>query len=252
MKKIRMGIIGGTRGMGKWFADYFRGKGLHVEVVGKRDENDIPLLASRCNAVVVAVPITVTTETIRRAGPHMSEDSLLMDLTSLKVEPVREMLESSACEVIGLHPLFGPGVSSLRGENVFIYAARGKRWFPWLEHMLLCDGGRLVQTTPEKHDEMMAYVQVLTHLGTVVTGMVLRESAIHPADLLRFSTPAFRSGIAMMEKIFRTNPRLYGELIALNPKSHGVAEAFRRNLSRVLSFVGEQDGEGLARWIKGV
>lgn len=237
--------------MGKWFADYFLSKGFPVEVLGRREEDDIPALASGSNAVVVAVPIGVTINTIRKAGPHMREDALLLDLTSLKVSPVREMLESSACEVIGLHPLFGPGVPALRGENIFICAARGKRWLPWLKEMLVQDGARLVETTPEKHDEMMAYVQALTHLSTIMTGLVLKESGIEQEDFLRFSTPAFRTGITMVDKVFRKNPRLYGDIIALNPKTAAIAEAFRRNLSRVMGFIDERDAEGLARWIKG-
>lgn len=252
MKKNRIGIIGGTRGMGRWFADYFTAKGLPVEVSGKGEEDGIPALAGRSDVLCVAVPIGVTVDTIRKAGPHVREDALLMDLTSVKVEPVRAMVESAGSEVIGLHPLFGPGVAALQGENIFICAARGKRWLPWLKEMLLLDGARLVETTPEKHDEMMAYVQVLTHLGTIVTGRVLKESGIDLSELLGFSTPAFRTGLAMAEKVFGENPRLYGDILAHNPGSRAVAGAFQRNLRRVVGFIDAQDADGLTRWIKEV
>jgi prephenate dehydrogenase len=252
MKRIRISIIGGEAGMGKWFAEYFRARGCAVRVSGKNADNGIPALVRNSNIVVISVPIRVTGEVIRKVGPHMGEDALLMDLTSLKMEPVRAMLESSVSEVIGLHPLFGPSVPTLQGENIFVCVARGQRWFPWLKDILLQDGGRLVETTPEKHDEMMAHVQTLTHLGTVVAGLVLRESGIDQEDFLRFSTPAFRAGIAMMDRIFRVNPRLYGDILALNPRASSIAEAFQRNLSRIRGFIDEQDAEGLTRWIQGI
>jgi prephenate dehydrogenase len=250
MKKTRIGIVGGTRGMGKWFAEYLMEKGYAVEVLGKGGECEIPALAARSHVLVVAVPIAATIETIRNAGPHMAADGLLMDLTSLKAEPVKAMLEHSRSEVIGLHPLFGPGVPTLREENVFIWPARSGRWLPWLRSMLLHDGARLVETTPEKHDEMMGYVQVLTHLSTIAAGLVLRESGIGQEEFWRFSTPAFRAGLERRDKIFLTNPRLYGELIALNPKAGAVAEAFERNLSRVRGVIEGRGAEGLMELIQ--
>ena len=41
-------------------------------------------------------------------------NALIMDLTSLKKEPVEAMLKYSEAEVIGIHPLFGPRERSLR------------------------------------------------------------------------------------------------------------------------------------------
>ena len=67
--------------------------------------------------VVVSVPIEVTVKVIEQVGPLMQKDALLMDLTSLKAEPVAAMLRSSVAEVIGLHPLFGPAVDTLAGHT---------------------------------------------------------------------------------------------------------------------------------------
>lgn len=249
-KEIRIYVIGGTGGMGKWFADFLRSKGHTVRVSGKDQEASIPAFAAWADAVVVSVPINGTLETIRKVGPHMRKNDLLMDLTSLKQEPVRKMLECSGSEVIGLHPLFGPTVHDLKGENVVICPARGKGWLPWVRGLFLEDGAHLVEATPEKHDEMMAYVQVLTHLGTIVTGLTLEDSGIEPKELLRFSTPAFRTRMAAVDKVFRFNPRLYGDILALNLNAGAIARAFQRNVSRVLDFIGEKDSEGLTHWIK--
>src|SRR5208337_4995691 len=102
---------GGTGGMGRIFAELFRQQGYRVLVSGRRQGPDIPAMTAQCQVIIVSVPIGITVEIIERIGPLMEEDALLMDLTSLKTEPVQAMLRSSQAEVIGLHPLFGPGVA---------------------------------------------------------------------------------------------------------------------------------------------
>ena len=215
--KVHIGVIGGTGGMGRWFADFMLAQGCTVEVMGKGQEREIPAFAARASVVVVSVPIHVTLEVIGKAGPHVRRDGLLMDLTSVKTEPVKRMLECSQSEVVGLHPLFGPGVSSIRGENLALCPARGKRWVSWLRDLLRSSGAHVVETTPERHDEMMSFVQVLTHLCTIVAGLSLHESGMDHEELLSFSTPAFRAQMGLVEKIFGANPRLYADILIGQP-----------------------------------
>jgi prephenate dehydrogenase len=221
--------------MGRWFARFLERDGHLVHVSGRKTGMDIPALAQRSQVVVVSVPISVTGQVIQAVGPHMRGDSLLMDLTSLKAKPVSSMLEWSASEVIGMHPLFGPSARSMRGKNIVICPARGKRWLPWLRETLSRHGARLMETTPERHDELMAVVQGLTHLNTLTMGLVLTRMAVSPLELRGLSTPMLQTKLAMIRKVFRRNPRLYAEIIALNPHAEeilrqyeGALEALRR------------------------
>src|SRR5512136_92240 len=96
LKKTEIGVIGGTRGMGNWFARFLEKEGCTVRVCGRNGgEPDIAEMAGTCQVVVVSVPIGVTGEVIAKVGPHMRETSLLMDLTSLKRDSVKDMLETS-------------------------------------------------------------------------------------------------------------------------------------------------------------
>src|SRR4030042_6507855 len=129
---IQIGIIGGTGGMGKIFAALFRQEGYGVHISGRTRGPDMPTMADTCKVVIVSVPIGITVEIIEQIGPLMKKDALLMDLTSLKTEPVKAMLRSAPAEVIGLHPLFGPGVASIAGYPIVICPARGERWIEWV------------------------------------------------------------------------------------------------------------------------
>ena len=230
--KFHIGIIGGTGGIGRWFAGFFQEAGHTVHVSGRASGLRPREMAVACPVVIVSVPIDVTQAVIGELGPHMRRDSLLMDLTSLKSKPVSFMLESSVSEIIGLHPLFGPGVSSLEGQNIVFCPARGERWLPWVRETFAAKGANLVETTPERHDKIMAVVQALNHLDTIVLGLAIRRSGIAREILETFSTPLFRGKLAMIDKVF-SHPGLYTEIITANPHAAAMVGLYGEILEKV-------------------
>ncbi|HOD36539.1 MAG TPA: prephenate dehydrogenase/arogenate dehydrogenase family protein [Syntrophales bacterium] len=244
MEKFSFGIIGGTGGIGRRFADFLRQEGHAVHVTGRRTGMDMPDLAMACQVIVVSVPIGVTCEVIRKVGPFLKEDALLMDLTSLKEEPVRVMLASSASEVIGCHPLFGPGVSSLEGQNIALCPGRGERWLPRLKALLQGNGARVVVTTPQRHDEIMAIVQGLNHLNTIALGLVLNETGMKPSELEEFTTPIYRMKMEIMERVFG-RPELYAELLTLNPHVKRICDLYEKKIAELRQHIIHGDAGGL-------
>ena len=87
MREAIIGIIGGTGGMGRWFAELLKKEGYVVHLAGRKLGMNKEEMAGTCNVVVVSVPIGVTREVIESIGPLLPENALLMDLTSLKVDP---------------------------------------------------------------------------------------------------------------------------------------------------------------------
>ena len=250
MKDIEIGIIGGTGGIGRWFADFFKKEGYTVLVSGRKTGLDIPTMGKTCQVVIASVPIGITPEVIGRVGPHMKKESLLMDLTSLKGEPVKSMLKSSISEVIGLHPLFGPAVDSIAGHKIVLCPARTGKWLDWLKEILVKNGADIIETTPERHDELMALVQVLNHLNSITMGMILRESGVDLTELKRFATPMFHTKLDIIEKIFTNNSRLYAEIITLNPNIHKILALYGKTLSRLKSLISKRKTETLVELIK--
>jgi prephenate dehydrogenase len=246
-----IGIIGGTGGMGKWFASFFEQEGYTVQISGRRTGLNPRQMAAACPVVIVSVPIAATNAVIREVGPSLPGDSLLMDLTSLKEAPVRAMLETSVSEVIGLHPLFGPQVASLNGQNMAVCPARGKRWLPWLKDIMEKNGARLVETTPEEHDKMMALVQGLNHLTAVVIGLTLVGTGISPEDLRRFSTPAFRERLDHLGRI-TAHPDLYAHLIAANPHADKLLTLYRNKFDALAALLPGGDVDALTKMIKNI
>ena len=245
MKQIRIGVIGGTRGMGRWFACFLRKQGYAVAVCDEKTKLTPAELAGSCDVVVVSVPIGITVGIIEQIGPLLKEGNLLMDLTSLKAAPVETMLKCSRSEVIGCHPLFGPQVRSIRGRHIALCPARTNRWLHWLRSLLRKAGVLIVETTPEEHDRRMALVQGLNHLNLLLMGMVLSETGVRPAELSPFSTPAFEEKMKLVKKILRPHVRLSAEIMMLNPDTDPILDRYEQMLSELKTLVRNKDTEGL-------
>ena len=250
MKNFEIGVIGGTGGIGSWFADFFEKEGYTVHVSGRKTGMDIPTMARECDVVIVSVPIRVTCEVIEQVGPHMRKGTLLTDFTSLKDEPVKSMLKHSVSEVIGIHPLFGPRVNKLAGHNVVLCPARTEKWIYWLRNVLESNGAHIVEITPEKHDKLMAVVQGLNHLNTITMGMVLGEVGTDPLELKNFVTPVFNTKVGLVKRIFNNNPRLFAEIITFNPNINEILNTYEKILSELKELINKRDAQGLTEMIK--
>jgi len=245
MKEAVIGIIGGTGGMGRWFAELLQKEGYTVHVWGRKSPMSIKDLVDLCNVIVISVPISATAEMIKKVGPLMSPDKLLMDLTSLKKEPVELMLVHSQADVVGCHPLFGPLLEDVRGQNIVLCPARGKKWPIWLKAIMNKNGLIVTEITPEEHDEKMAIVQVLNHLNTITLGLVLAETGIDFLEINKFSTPIFHKKIEIIKKVFTENPGLYTDIITHNPSTEKMIDLYAKILADIRSTVKWGDGSQL-------
>jgi prephenate dehydrogenase/chorismate mutase/prephenate dehydrogenase len=233
MKKIKVGIIGGTNGMGRWFARLLKKEGCTVHVCGRKTKLQINDLVRLCNVIVVAVPISATTAIIRQVGPLLSQDQLLMDLTSLKYEPVKLMLAHSQAEVIGCHPLFGPQLKDVSHQNIVLCPARGEKWLGWLKGVFKKNKLVVLEATPQKHDKMMAIVQALNHLNTITMGMALAQTNITLAEINKFSTPIFRTKLDIIRKVFTESPEMYVDIITKNLQTGKVLDIYEKALKEI-------------------
>ncbi len=222
---VRVGILGGTGGMGTLFARVFRDAGWEVSVRGRTGSEPMPSFLARQDVVVVSVPIEVTLGVIAQVAPHLRPDQLLCDLTSLKARPVAEMSRSPA-PAVGLHPMFGPGVASLEGQTIVVTPATAteEQCTP-LFGLLRGAGARLTFSTPERHDRMMAVVQGLAHSLTLVMAETMRRLDCDLDEVLSFTSPIYRIELGIVGRLLAQDPALYREMLRSNPHVPPVLEA---------------------------
>lgn len=236
-------VIGGLGRMGALVARLFGDLGHRVLVADLGTELRPVDAAAVADVVVVSVPIDATESVIREVGPHVREDALLMDVTSIKEAPIAAMLASTTSSVVGTHPMFGPNVHSLQGQRVVVCRARGDGWAEWVAAMLRARGLTVQETTPAQHDRMMAVVQVLTHFQTQVLGLTLARLGTPLDETLRFTSPAYLMELYVTARHFDQSPDLYGPIEMRNPATAHVTAAFGAAAAEVADILGSGDRE---------
>lgn len=123
---------------------------------------------SKCDIVVFAVPVKELEKTVASVVPFLKAGQLVIDLCSVKCKPVEilKRLIPAGVDAVSLHPLFGPqsGKNGIAGLNVTVCNVSGDRAScitAFLKDKLSLN---IFETTPENHDQEMAYVQGLTHM----------------------------------------------------------------------------------------
>ena len=238
------GIIGGTGQMGRFFAEVFRAAGWDVIVSGRTTPLTGRDIAEMADLVMVSVPIRATVAVIREVAPLLSEEQVFCDLTSLKAEPVGAMLASRA-EVIGLHPMFGPGAVSLRGQTIVATPARCRP--ATLEGLLSIfrdQGAAITLSTPEDHDRMMAVIQGLTHFGTLAKAETIRRIGADVGETLAFTSPVYRIEMGFVGRLLAQDAGLYGDILQMNPAVPEVLAAFEDAVRTLREIVESGDDEG--------
>lgn len=219
-------IIGGRGKIGGVMARLFADLGHRVLIADVDTEVSPVDAAAIADVVVISVPIDVTEAVIREVGPHVREEALLMDVTSVKEAPMRAMLESTRASVLGTHPMFGPSVHTLQGQRVVLCRGRGDAWADWIAQTFVARGLVLTETTPRQHDRAMSVVQVLNHFQTQVLGLTLARLGIPLEETLRFTSPAYLLELYVAARHFAQSPALYGPIEMRNPRSGEVTQGF--------------------------
>ncbi|MGB5703690.1 MAG: bifunctional chorismate mutase/prephenate dehydrogenase [Polyangiales bacterium] len=234
-------IIGGEGGMGRSLNTLFSDLGHEVLSADLDTELRPEDAVATADVVIISVPIRETRDVIEQLGPRVRKDALLMDVTSIKTDPMEAMLASTEASVLGTHPMFGPGVNTYQGQRVVLCPGRGDEWLDWARQMFTARGLVITETTPAEHDSMMAIVQVLHHFKTQVLGLALSRAGAPLEESLRFTSPAYLLETYVTGRHFAQAPELYGPIEMLNPDSERVITIFQQAAADLAETLANQD-----------
>lgn len=237
MEKVTVGIIGGTGKMGQFFRRFFEKNNCRVLISSRKTRLKPEECTRQSDVVLVSVPIDATVNVIKNIAPHINKNSLLIDTTSIKKEPVEAMLRYSKCEVIGMHPVFGPGISSLKDQTIVLCPARGKKWLKWLVDIFEINRARIKITTADKHDEMMSIIQGLNHFSTLSVAYAMKRLGISVKESLEYTSPIYKLRMAMIGRILNQDPCLYASIEIMNPKTKRVLLTYIDSAKRLQKII---------------
>jgi prephenate dehydrogenase len=251
---FRIGIVGGTAGMGEFMARVCTSAGYEVEVSGLEQEPSNAVVASRNDLVIIAVPIAATEQVIREVSPHLRDGACLIDVTSIKSEPLAAMLSATAegVSVVGTHPMFGTSGQDFDRQKVVLCRGRGDAWFARVKRLYELLGAECIEATAEEHDAQMALIQVLVHEKTMVLGSVLERLKASLSRSLQFASPIYRTELAMVGRMFSQGADLYADILTKNKDAARYSHVFEQEAAHFARAVAMGDRDTVVKRFKEV
>ena len=255
MKKVT--VIGAGGQMGQWFTKFFTSKDF--EVTGYDPENKIQnknitisdsLVGSilKADFVVLCTPTRRTPEIIRLIAKEMKRDTYLIEISSEKSKVVSSLSKMPAkINPICIHPMFGPGVKTIKGQNIISVPIKDAKKELTVAKSLF-EGANFVTIDAVEHDKKIAVILGLTHLlNLVFANIVSKDEKMLLTE--KMSGTTFRVQKTLAESIMTESPELIETIIA-NPEIRRVAEELWKDIGRLLTAVQESKTEEVVNYIK--
>jgi len=227
----------GTGAMSKWFARRLESEGYEVLMTGRttalRPEEMIP----RVDVVVICVPISVTSATIRRYGPLISSGKALILLAGESEGTIKSALEvtDDTVELMLVHNLWGPQAATMKDKNaIVVRTSRSGMFCSEFEAFLYKHGADIYHDSPAKHDLLMGVGQKLPTVISVALAMTLGENRITSEDIASHCTLTSLYPILAMSRVHSQNPRTYAEIMSTAGDSRKIVSDFAKNLEQVI------------------
>jgi len=258
---MKIAIVGGSGKMGQWFARLLCEEDKQVLLVGRSEEKlreiqqqlDIEVTTDieqvkDADVILISVPLDAFESVVRQLAPHTSSGQIVMDVTSLKVQPVHIMHRFITSAVtLGMHPVFGPGAKSPDKQN-FVLTPTSEREVALAEKVkghLEARGARVTLMTPQEHDEMMTVILGLAHFIAIVTAdTLLTQNRFQQMKAIGGTT--FKVLYTLVESVISEDPELYASLQMGFPGISEIEGQFLRNAATWADLVRNKNSQGFA------
>lgn len=247
----RIVIIGGNGLLGKRFVEMFELSGYQVDILGRANWDQAEQICSQAGLVIVGSPIDVTESVIKQLS-YLPDDCILADITSVKAGPLQAMLDVHQGPVVGLHPMFGPDISSFAKQVIVYCDGRGADKYGWLIEQMKIWGAHLYNVKAETHDESMTLIQALRHFTSFVYGVHLQEVDADLKQLLDLSSPIYRLELAMVGRLFAQEPALYADIILSQKNNLVMIKSYLKHFSDAIELLENGNREEFINRFKSV
>lgn len=258
-------IIGGSGGMGQVFGKYFKNHGFNITLYARNEEKlkkvanklgvkyDVSLEKSVKDAdiVMISIPINSTSFMIKKVAPFLKKETLIFDITSLKHEvykTLKEISEIYPINCVSLHPMFGPGIKSLK-NYVIIYLRIGgtENYNDYVDNLLGIfrnDGVIITESTPDTHDLRIALTLGVPHMLNIIFLKLLKSSNESLKELTKYTGTTFLLQKVFAESIIQREMEMFSDIQMENQEFHKVLELFEnlvRNYKNIIKSKNKEE-----------
>ena len=259
---MKIAVLGAGK-MGVWFARFFQEKGYSVVLADRKQEKltqpekelhietttDFAEAVQCADRVLICVSINALEEVVKKIGQNIREGQIVMDICSIKEQPVNIMHEHIKDGlVLGTHPVFGPGSNGVKHKAYVLTPTNSKEqtyadgFKKWLEKM----GANVFVMSPQKHDQLMTMVLGLPHfLGLAACETLVAEKNFLESKKVAGTT--YRMLFTLAEATALETPDLYANLQTKLPEVQKIEEQFLAYAREWLDLIQSKDSEAIFR-----
>lgn len=224
MQKTKIAIIGKGR-FGAFLAQRIKRHQPNTDIKFFKRGDSLSKLGD-FDTIIPTVPISELENVYKELSKHVSQDSLVIDVASVKIHPTKLMSKflASKCRCIATHPLFGPdsAKNGLEGLNIMLHnVSESNKNFQNFKSKLKKLGLKVHEMSPEEHDKTMAMTQGYTHLiGRVGAKMQIKRT--------KLDTKGFTQTLEVQQYVINDSPRLFIDMYRYNPYAKKVLQDFQK------------------------
>ncbi len=262
MREERIGVIGGSQGMGKWLVNYFQNKGFVVGFSSNDSRTQYLTnvqLVTDSDVIILAVPISHMEKVLDQIFPYL-EGRTVIDVCSVKsgivekFQRLHELYNSVECSYLSIHPMFAPTIESVVGQVIlFNYAHVRKSSTTEKWKSFFAEGGAQVMEVDHiEHDKTMGIIQGLNHFNVFVSAKTLARHGDNLELIKRLSSPTYRIFVIFFTRYVMQTPRLYAEIQIFNPYVKEIVRLFMEEAQQLLTVIEQQDFDGFENYVLGM
>lgn len=223
-------ILGGLKWFGARVAQQIK-ENQNIKILCTRTSSENITAVGTADIVIISVPICHTEKTIKEIWPKINKNAIVIDVTSLKEKPVQWMKKylPKTCTVIPTHPMFGPSLASVMWQVVVLTPDEKTKKtviYKLIKEMLIKKWAHVIQATPQKHDEVMAIIQWLTHMTLFIMWETMRRMKIDVDFSEQFVSPIYKIMTSSVMRYMWHNLWLYADIQLNNPHIPKVHKTF--------------------------
>ncbi len=198
--------------------------------------------------VLVSTPIRETPGVVESITPAMKEGSLLMDATSIKSHVKESFIRAGRKDIdyISIHPMFCPP-TELEEQSIIVIPVQGDTWIKEIKDFFTSKGLRVHESTMERHDEIMALIQVLIHVSFMGINSTIKESGYREKDLRPFMGKFHRVLFDFIPRITAQNHEMYASIQLENPESLRVCSILSNKIDSFRQLIMEGNLDRLVK-----
>lgn len=263
---MKIAVIGAGGKMGRWACRFGINENLDIIASDKDTVKldalpahprlqkipDVKEAVSKAKIIIISVPLADIEEAVKEIAPYIKSGSFVMDISSVKAGPVSIMKKHIKTSIVlGTHPLFGPNVADLSGQNI-VFTPTSEKEKALAKEVAAYFENRNAHVTfmePEAHDKMMSVVQGLSHFVAIASAEAL--SGLGELKQLKdISTTTFRIFVNYIESVIGDDPELYAAIQMAHPEMPHIYRSLSQSIETFADMVKEKDTKSFVKKMK--